>query len=173
MSTATITRADAVVAFASRLSYSRQARGPLTQLDLARRSGLAHGMVSRLERGHVEAKSPTIAKLSHGLDVPLEWMLDLRELGPLEDVPSRHRPGPPTDRDALLVAFAARVREARGRAGLTLGELADAAGIWGRTVIAYEQAAKLPHLANLHRLAAALNVPSAWLLGGGDPPWHD
>jgi transcriptional regulator with XRE-family HTH domain len=58
-----------------------------------------------------------------------------------------------------------RIRDARERAGLTQLELAIAAGLTPATVCRLERAKQSPHLDTIQRLAIALGVKPAELIG--------
>jgi transcriptional regulator with XRE-family HTH domain len=58
-----------------------------------------------------------------------------------------------------------RIRSARERAGLTQLELAIAAGLTPATVCRLERAKQSPHLDTIQRLATALGVKPAELIG--------
>lgn len=58
-----------------------------------------------------------------------------------------------------------RIRNARERAGLTQLELAVAAGLTPATVCRLERAKQTPHLDTIQRLAIALGVKPAELIG--------
>jgi transcriptional regulator with XRE-family HTH domain len=62
-----------------------------------------------------------------------------------------------------------RIAEARRAAGLTQAALAGAVGVSRSAVAQWETGRAGQVRANLARLAAALSVPAAWLLEGGQP----
>lgn len=66
----------------------------------------------------------------------------------------------------FIAAFAARLKEARGRAGLSQQALADNAGVTRETVCKWERGQKMPCGYNMVILADALNVSVGWLVAG-------
>jgi transcriptional regulator with XRE-family HTH domain len=65
----------------------------------------------------------------------------------------------------LVVYIGDHLRNARYRAGLTQQELADKAGVTQTTVARIERDAVQPEITTIRRLAAALDVRIAELLG--------
>lgn len=65
----------------------------------------------------------------------------------------------PESGDADLTAFAATVREARERRGLTLDQLADRAGLDRDDAAALESGTADPSFGTLVRLSRALDLP--------------
>ncbi|GAB1644184.1 helix-turn-helix domain-containing protein [Krasilnikovia sp. MM14-A1259] len=59
-----------------------------------------------------------------------------------------------------------RLKLARNRRGLTREQLSKLAGITTRSLLAYENGTQRPTPDNLDRLASALDMPTAFLLGG-------
>lgn len=76
----------AIQRFARNVRETRLQAG-LSQEALARRAGLHYGHVARIERGEREPGVRTIAKLAHGLDVPVAVLFEGVEAG--------ERPGAP------------------------------------------------------------------------------
>jgi transcriptional regulator with XRE-family HTH domain len=64
------------VTFGKEVSALRKERG-MTQADLHRTSGLAPSHISMLERGRRSVTVATMAKLAHGLDVPVARLAEL------------------------------------------------------------------------------------------------
>ena len=62
-----------------------------------------------------------------------------------------------------MIAFKDKVREQRGRLGLSQAQLAEKAGIAYRTVNSYESGERSPRAAQLYRLAKALEVSTEYL----------
>lgn len=58
-----------------RLIQARSILG-MSQLDLATRSGVAAAQISRYESGRSRPRAEVVAKLSNGLGVPFEWLLN-------------------------------------------------------------------------------------------------
>jgi len=65
-----------------------------------------------------------------------------------------------------LDAFAANVRAARERAGLTQEAVADASGIHSTEVSRIERGKRDPRVSTVLRLAEALRVPASALVDG-------
>lgn len=61
--------------------------------------------------------------------------------------------------------FPRNLRTARIRRGLSQGELSEILGLNEYAISHYERGACLPSLANLCKLADALNVPAGYLIG--------
>jgi len=70
-----------------------------------------------------------------------------------------------TEAEATLLAAGIRIREARERAGLTQQELADILGVTQTAVSYWESAKRDPGVADLPRIANALDVSASSLLG--------
>lgn len=62
-----------------------------------------------------------------------------------------------------MASFQEKVKEHRGLLGLTQKQLAERAGIGYRTVVTYESGERLPHAAQLYKLAKALGVSTEFL----------
>jgi transcriptional regulator with XRE-family HTH domain len=77
-------------AISQRIRYARE-RVKLSQVDLAKRTGLSSAHISRLEMGKGDPTVPTLRVLAKGLDVSIAWLVG-------EDVhtsePSLGLPGP-------------------------------------------------------------------------------
>ena len=59
--------------------------------------------------------------------------------------------------------FKDKVKEQRGRLGLSQKQLAEKAGIGFRTIVTYESGKRFPHSAQLYKLAKALGVSTEYL----------
>ncbi len=68
-------RRDDVHAVARRLRETRAASG-LTQDRLARRSGVHHTEISKLERALTDPRLSTVVRLARGLDVPTSALVE-------------------------------------------------------------------------------------------------
>ncbi|HIE09069.1 MAG TPA: XRE family transcriptional regulator [Armatimonadetes bacterium] len=66
---------------------------------------------------------------------------------------------------SIIRKIAERIREARCKRGLTQRMLADMSGVPQSTLSAYERAAFMPTAENLLKIARALRVDIAWLMG--------
>lgn len=66
----------------------------------------------------------------------------------------------------FISAFAARLKSARRRVGLTQQELADKVGVTREAVCMWERMQRMPCGYNLVILADALNVSVGWLVAG-------
>lgn len=62
-----------------------------------------------------------------------------------------------------MIPFKEKVKEQRGRLGLTQKELADKSGIGFRTIVTYEAGERFPQPAQLYKLAKALEVSTEYL----------
>lgn len=60
---------------AKRLKQLRQEKG-LTLEKLAYENGLAKGNLSEIEKGKIDPKLSTLARIASGLDIPLRDLLD-------------------------------------------------------------------------------------------------
>ena len=65
--------------------------------------------------------------------------------------------------DITIMLFKDKVKEHRGRLGLTQKELAERSGIGFRTITSYESGERFPHAAQLYKLAQALGVSTEYL----------
>ncbi len=73
-------------------------------------------------------------------------------------------------RKNIYTLVAARIRQERKRAGLTMEQLAEAAGI-GASFLAYiETEGRKPSLATIEKIAAALGIPVANLFKDAPAP---
>ena len=62
-----------------------------------------------------------------------------------------------------MASFQEKVKEHRGLLGLTQKQLAERAGIGYRTVVTYESGERIPHAAQLYKLAKAHGVSTEFL----------
>ena len=62
-----------------------------------------------------------------------------------------------------MIAFKDKVREQRGRLGLSQKQLAEKSGIGFRTIVTYESGERFPQSAQLYKLAKALGVSTEYL----------
>ena len=62
-----------------------------------------------------------------------------------------------------MMAFKDKVKEQRGRLGLSQKQLAEKAGIGFRTIVTYESGERFPQSAQLYKLAKALGVSTEYL----------
>ena len=75
--------------------------------------------------------------------------------------------------------FAERLKYSRIKAGITQGELAEAAGVSTKVIGLWETGGGIPKGNNLDSIARVLGVGMSWLLQGGGradrsiPPWVD
>lgn len=71
------------------------------------------------------------------------------------------------------IAFGAKVREARGQAGLSQQELGERVGMHQTMIAKREQANAPTRVSEIWALADALGVSAEWLLVGGKTPFTD
>ncbi|MCD7762451.1 MAG: helix-turn-helix domain-containing protein [Lachnospiraceae bacterium] len=62
-----------------------------------------------------------------------------------------------------MIPFNEKVKESRGKLGLSQKQLADKAGIAVRTIVSYESGERFPYPAQLYKLAKALGVSTEYL----------
>ena len=62
-----------------------------------------------------------------------------------------------------MMTFKDKVREQRGRLGLSQKQLAEKSGIGFRTIVTYEAGERFPQSAQLYKLARALEVSTEYL----------
>ena len=68
--------------------------------------------------------------------------------------------------DEFMVALGRRLKAARERRGLSLREVAEAAGGYVTNLSSYENGRRIPSLELFDRIARTLGVSSDYLLGG-------
>ncbi len=122
----------------------------LTLSETARRAGLSVSYLSELEHGKKEASSRALARLSKVLGIP-ETELD------------------PEFRDSRPVTLGDKLKLQRLEKGLSLAEVAKAAGISTGYLSEIERADSLPAVDTLRDLAGALDVPISLLLADAGP----
>ncbi|MEA2638885.1 MAG: HTH-type transcriptional regulator, competence development regulator [Chloroflexota bacterium] len=131
-----------------------RAQHALSQRELARRAGLTWVAINRLETGHASARPSTVVQLSTALNVEPEVLID----GPTATDASDG------EHDALQVN-GARLRSAREEQKLSVAGLAARAGLPRVTVWRIETGRGRPHPRTTRKLAEALGLAPAALLG--------
>ncbi|MDI7246196.1 MAG: helix-turn-helix transcriptional regulator [Bacillota bacterium] len=124
-----------------RVRAARRAKG-LTLVDLASRARLSYSYLSEIERG---AKSPsldTLSRLADALDLNRAELVEISE-----------------DEDGRGVGLGEKLRVAREDRGMTLRDVASAAGISSTYLSEIERGNVQPALRVLKRLAHVLHVP--------------
>lgn len=161
-----------------RLKRARQAAG-LSRRALSLSAGLADTVVGQAEAGRVPLIDTT-ERLALALGVSSCWLaFGALGLRPFQDKVPRNEqvealptpsPGPVPSTAALTSAgVGARLRLARGER--SRNALGLASGLSGQSIANIEDRGRVPTLATLERLAAALRVAPGWLAYGvGEGP---
>ncbi|MCL6445197.1 MAG: helix-turn-helix domain-containing protein [Alicyclobacillus sp.] len=147
--------------FGDYIKKLRESRG-LSINQLALSSGVSAAHISRIERGLRDVPHPDfIKKLARGLKVPYEQLMKaagyIDELGRVQQ----------TDADEALRVFSQRLRELREQRGWTILQLASR--VYPTTAQYIKRLEERPNgfpgVSTLHRLARALGVSAAYLIG--------
>jgi transcriptional regulator with XRE-family HTH domain len=134
----------------------------MSQLDLARRSGVSNAEISRIESGLREAPHPhTLQKLAAVLGVEAEELY--RAAGYLQGEPS------PALGETGFKAIGLRLRTARELAGLSLEDLAKRIGAEPADLKKWEEGGECEQVF-AERVAKVLRVPFDGLTGGEPYP---
>jgi transcriptional regulator with XRE-family HTH domain len=157
-----------------RLSNSRSDQG-LAASSLGYAARLSSSVVAAIEDSVALPKIDTIEKLACALGVPACWLAFGQE-GPLEWAQRRRAPRP---RAAFPVPVPGgipytgssqesgqRLRLKRESLGLSLRQLAEAAGVSFETIRKIENGRAIPKVDTCERLAVALGVSPCWLAFG-------
>jgi transcriptional regulator with XRE-family HTH domain len=148
--------------------------------ELAALVGLSSGAVFHCEDGVHVPKLSTVERIADALGISPTW-LAYGDEGPLRFKPRRPRPALPLDppvpepdsrpaRD-LWRGVAERLAYARTTGGLSLRQIAEAAGVSRQTVLLIERGHNEPLISTVEALAVALGVSPGWLaFGEGEGP---
>jgi len=140
----------------------RRLRGEMSQLDLARRSGVSNAEISRIESGLRESPHPhTLQKLAEVLGVDPEELY--RAAGYLKGEPS------PALGETGFTAIGLRLRTARELAGLSVDDLAKRIGTEPAELKKWEAGGECEQVF-AERVAKVLRVPFDRLTGGQPYP---
>lgn len=128
----------------NKIREARKAAG-LTQKGLAEKAGLATITIQQYESNKRQPRLDQLQKISHALGCPLSAFLQ-------DD----------------NIDIGARIRAIRQQKGMTQKQVADKCGMADSAIRKYESGAQVPKVETAKRIAAALNVPPAQLLGLDD-----
>lgn len=133
-----------------RLRYARTSHG-MTSTDLAQRAGVSLDTVLSIEDGRRAPLLSTVAAIAAPLSVAPGWLA-------YGD----------SSAGADYQGLAARLKQKRVEAQLTVAAVGKAAGVSGQAV-AYLESGKTTSVATCEALAQALGVSPAWLAYGAGP----
>lgn len=137
--------------FGENVRMAREAAG-LSKAELAAKSGISVDTISRYENGRI--KSPTQASLHQ-----LAAALDVAPYDLMPGCPEADGDGKPAAENEFGRMLGENIRKYREAAGMTMGELAERAGMAQSSISRYESGAmQRPCLMRLERIAMALDV---------------
>lgn len=142
---------------------------------LSEAAGLSENVVSSVESETHMPRLGTVERIASALGVPSCW-LAFGDEGALEFRGRRTKPVIPDDPpeavgggvpfQALHLCTGQRLRQKRDELGVSLRELADAAGVSFETIRKVENGEVDPRLDTCERIAVALGVSPCWLAFG-------
>jgi transcriptional regulator with XRE-family HTH domain len=144
--------------------FGRNIRSARERIGLSQdKLGLDRAAVSFLERAERSPDLPTVVRVAHAVDVTPAALLKgigdkrSRVRGP------RHEPDPSASPAQF---FGVNLRWARQRAGISQEALALMADVDRAAISVFEHGRRDPNLRTILKLARALEVPAAMMLGG-------
>lgn len=144
--------------------FGANIRAARERLGLAQdRLGLDRAAVSFLERAERSPDLPTVVRVAHAVNVTPAALLKGLGLTRSSVRGPRHDPKAPSDPASR---FGVNLRWARKRADISQEALALKAEVDRAAISVFEHGRRDPNLRTILKLARALDVPAAMLLGG-------